>query len=174
MPATLLAAPAPSIDDLVEFTNGELDVALYVSSLVINRSTAFTREDGPEMVGYALEGLSLLGRDRLIEWGRRLNGFWNLYSRDLETAAVLRDHRSRFPSMLRLKKCVGATLMLTHHLEQVRPERRNRQYPRRRPIIDFCPCGGSGTLHLPNGLPMACPAHSIVEIETPRHLAVAA
>jgi hypothetical protein len=174
MPATPLPAPAPSIADLVDFPRAELDVALYVSSLEINRSTAFHREDGPEMVGYALEGLSLLGRDGLIEWARRLNGFWILYSHDLETPAVLRDHRSRFPSMLRLRKCVGASMMLSHHIEQVCPERRDRQYPRRLPIIDFCPCGGTGTLHLPNGLPMACPAHSVVEIETPRHLAVAA
>ncbi|MFE2350392.1 hypothetical protein [Kitasatospora cineracea] len=157
MPASLRAVPALATDPLVGLNISELGVALYVSSLVIDRSA---KSAPSALADHATEGLELLGMERLVEWGQRLYGFWWLYGKDLETPAVLADHRSRFPSMRRIRKCQSLGWLLSEYLNDRHPERLEPGYIHyRQPLINACPCKGSGTLTLTSGMPASCPAH---------------
>lgn len=166
MPVSLVL-PSPAVRALEGLRGGELTVALYVSPLVVG-----VRYSDDELVDFAVQGADLLGGERLTEWDRRLNGFWSLWSRDLETPALLADHRSRFPSARRLDRCVGLSYGLVMHLGRVSLMRRHMTFPPVRPLIDSCPCEGSGTLVLPNGMGMSCPAHA--PVAPPMRLALAA
>lgn len=162
-----LVLPSPAVRALEGLCGGELTVALYVSPLVVGVSYA-----DDVLVDLAVQGADLLGHERLTEWARRLNGFWSLWSRDLETPELVADHKSRFPSARRLERCVGQSYGLMGHLDRVSLMRRHTTFPPVRPLIDPCPCEGSGTLVLPNGTRMSCPAH--VPAAAPLRLAVAA
>ncbi|MFB7950067.1 hypothetical protein ACFC6L_34755 [Kitasatospora phosalacinea] len=171
MPASLHVVPALTTDPLAELCVSELAVALYVSSLVIDRTV---NTDPAALIDHAAEGLELLGVERVTEWGRRLTGFLWLYGKDLETPAVLADHRSRFPSMRRIRRCHSLGWLVSQHLDDRHPERREPgHFPAVRPLINACPCEGSGTLMLTSGHPASCPAHDGPAADAPL-LAVAA
>ncbi|WP_377270348.1 hypothetical protein [Peterkaempfera sp. SMS 1(5)a] len=159
MPRFVIPQPDVIAPDLAALTSSELTVALYASSLDHRDRT---RPSHSALAKFAQEGVRVLGPAGVDDWSRRLLGFWAMWMRDLETPELLADHRSRFPLARRLKRCSG----LAYGLGMQIVRRDDLTFERGLPLVDPCPCGGSGWLTVTTtALPASargrqeCPAH---------------
>ncbi|WP_425831744.1 hypothetical protein [Streptomyces fractus] len=144
--------------DLTCLTRDQLTAALYASD-------RYARPVVPlgELRVSAAQGVERLGVE-LDESARRLGGFIWMRTLGLATPELVADHESRFPAGWRLSWAMDAALTLWRSFESIRPRAVTREQlvTPPRPIIDHCPCQGSGwvTATVPGFLTrQACPAH---------------